>query len=952
MSILDADFGGRRARRKFVRWLIFIAVVLACFWLLPGLLYLYTEWLWFKHDVRYPAVFLTILQTKIGLGAVFGLAFVALVLLNASIARRLARRSGWYQEETALRQQIAEVMEYFSSRYLYLALLLFALVIGYGVATGAAAQWDKYLQFRNATSFGVKDPVFGRDVGFYVFRLPFWQYLWQWSYIALIAVFIITAAVHYLDKAIRMLRGVPSLASHVKTHLSILLALILVVKAFGYRLEAYGLLYSAHDAFFGAGYTDVNAQLLACNVLFAVALVAAALTLFSMFSRGIWVPLAGLAFLAAISLLLGSIYPAVVQRFQVQPAEFEREQKFIARNIEFTRRGFGLDDMRTTSMASVTLLGPAQVKRNLPTLENVRLWDYRPLLDTYQQQQSLTQYYRFDSVDIDRYTIEGRYRQVMLAARELIPPAEAGAWQAQHVIWTHGYGIAMSPVTDAVGSGLPNYMIQDIPPKSPVGLKVTRPGIYYGERTGDYVLTGTTTEENDYPLTAANKIAKTRYSGKGGVPLSSSLARLAAAVRFGEMNLLISTLLTDKSRILWEREISSRVRRLAPFLSYDGDPYIVLGEDGHLYWILDAYTTSTMFPYSKPYKAEEGGRMNYLRNAVKVVVEAYDGTVDFYVADTEDPIVRTYQRIFPGLFRDLAALPAGLSAHLRYPEGLFNAQGSMLITYHVTDPQAFYSGSERWEEAREAAKSVGAVEVAAQDGSEAMQAYYTIISLPNRKQPEFLLMLPFTPRDKQNMVAWFAGQCDADAYGQKLLYEFPKTEQVWGPMQIEAAINQNADFSQTKTLLNQQGSKFFPGNLLVLPMDNSILYVEPYYLSASTRPIPELKYVVVARGDGRIAFGTTFSEALTQLLGQAPPSTIAEEPTGLQAALALPPADGAAPPPAAVPMPPDVRGLVQRAQREYNEALDQQRKGDWAGYGESLKKLQKTLDELDKKTGR
>ena len=951
MSILDADFGGRRARRKAVRWLIVIAVVLACFWLLPGLLTLYTDWLWFKHDVRYPAVFLTILQTKIGLGAVFGLAFVALVLLNAGIARRLARRSGWYQEETALRQQIAEVMEFFVSRYLYLALVVFALVVGYGVAAAASAQWDKFLQFRNATPFGIADPVFHRDVGFYVFRLPFWQYLWQWTYIALIAVFVITATVHYLDKAIRMLRGVPALASHVKTHLSILLALILVVKAFGYRLEAFHLLYSTRGAVFGAGYTDAHAQLLAYHVLFFVALAVAALTLFSAFSRGIWLPLAGIGFLAAISLLVNTIYPAAVQRFQVQPAEFDREITYIKRNLEFTRRGFGLADMQSRPMRTVTLLGPDQVKHNVPTIENVRLWDYRPLLTTYQQQQALAQYYRFNSVDIDRYTIQGRYRQVMLAARELVVPPEARSWLNDHIYYTHGYGIVMSPVTDAVQSGLPNYSILNLPPVSPVGLKVTRPGLYYGELTDDYIVTGTTTEEIDYTLPQANKIAKTHYTGAGGVPLAAPLARLAASVRFGDLNLLISTLITKDSRILWEREIIPRVERIAPFLSYDRDPYIVLGDDGHLYWILDAYTTSSRFPYSQPYGEERGAGVNYVRNSVKVVVDAYDGTVSFHVADPEDPIVRTYARIFPGVFKDLASMPAGLQKHIRYAEGLFNAQTAMLTTYHVTDPQVFYNGSERWEIAREAAKTVGLVDQAGGGDNEGMQAYYAILSLPDRPGSEFLLMLPFTPKGKPNMVAWVAGQCDAKEYGRKLLYEFPKNEQVWGPIQIEAAINQNPDFSQIKTLLNQQGSNFFPGNLLVLPMDNAILYVEPYYLSATTQAIPELKYVIVARGDGRIAFGPTFSEALTKLLGEAPPSTVAEEPTWLGGApAAAAAAPGAKPAPAAL-MPQDVKGLAQRADREYREALDKQQKGDWAGYGEALKKLQRTLDELMKKTG-
>ena len=417
MGIMSADFGGRRLRRRVVRWILLVAAILVFFWLLPGILNLYTEWLWFKHDVRYPSVFITILGTQIGLGIVAGVIFLVLLLGNVELARRLARRALWYDEETALRMRLAEVMEFFVTRYLYLALVILAIIVAYSVGQSTAQHWNDYLLFKHGLPFGIKDPVFNRDVGFYVFRLPFIQYLWQWLYLTLIAVFILSAATHYFDKAIRVLRGTPAFASHVKVHLSILLGLILVVKAIGYRIEAFYLLYSDRGAAFGAGYTDINAQLLAYNILFVIALACAALLLINIYFRGIWLPLAGIGFLAVSSLLLNVIYPNLVQRFQVQPNEFGREAPYISHTIEFTRRGFDLEKVKDRELLKVDLLNIDAVKQNIATVNNIRLWDYRPLLETYRKQQELQPYYTFNTVGIDRYTINGRYRQVMLSAR-------------------------------------------------------------------------------------------------------------------------------------------------------------------------------------------------------------------------------------------------------------------------------------------------------------------------------------------------------------------------------------------------------------------------------------------------------------------------------------------------------------------------------------------------------
>ena len=964
MGIVSADFGGRRIRRRIVRWVVFIFLGLALFWWAPRLLHLYTEWLWFKFDVGFPGVFWTVLNTKIGLGVVFGLAFLILVLGNVELARRLARRTVWYDEERALRQRIAEVMEYFAARYLYLALAVFAVLVAYGVGRGAADQWNKFLLFQHGVSFGTNDPIFGRDVGFYVFRLPFWQFLWQWAYVVLWAVFVLSAGAHYLDKAIRVLRGVPAFAPHVKVHLSVLLAAILVVKGIGYRLDAFNLLYSPRGVTFGASYADIHAQLLAYSILFWIALGCALLVLISVRFRGLWLPVAGIGFLLVSSLLLNLIYPALIQRIQVQPNEFEREKEYIAHSIEFTRRGFGLDRIEARKLDQLDSLTMAGVEANVPTVENVRLWDYRPLLDTYQNQQAIWNYYRFKSVDVDRYDINGRYRQVMLAPRELDMGRLAEilrqqSWQNDHIFYTHGHGVAMSPVSDVIDSGLPNYVIKDIPPASTFAKgEIRQHGIYYGELTNNYVIVGTKEEENDYTLPGTNQVAKTRYSGAGGVPIGSALPRLAAGARFKDVNIIISTIITKDSRILWNRNIALRARHIAPFLGFDQDPYIVVGEDGGLYWIQDAYTTSNMYPYSDRVRSGSDS-FNYVRNSVKVVTDAYEGTVVFYVADPDDPIVQTYQKIFPAIFKPMAEMPAGLGNHLRYPEALFNTQSERLTIYHMTDPRVFYNRIEKWAVARERPKSLGQGGNVAPRGDtsegEVMQAYYAIVRLPGESDPEYLLMLPFTPEGRPNMAAWLAARCDGENYGKLLVYNFSKTEQVWGPMQIEASIDQDPDISEKISLWNTQGSAVIRGNLLVIPLDNSILYVEPIYLRAAQSPFPELKRVIVARGDGKIAMGETLTKALAALLGGTPPKLAALEPSQMTTV----PTEGGAPAPGPVEVvtpapapgiPADAYALAADADRYFKEALERQREGDWAGYGESLEKLQQTLSQLVEKT--
>ncbi len=954
MGIVSADFGGRRFRRRAVRWAVGLILFFLVFWWLPDLLAVYTDWLWFNYDVRFAQVFWQILTTKLGLGLIFGAAFFVLVMGNIELARRLARRTIWYDEERALRQRIAEVMEYFANRYLYVVLAILAVVVAYGVGVGAAAQWNRYLLFRQDGHFGIVDPIFKRDVGFYVFRLPFWSYLQSFGYGLLVAVFLLSAAAHYFDKAIRLLRGVPAFAPHVKAHLSVLLGLILVLKAVGYRLMAYNLLFSPRGVTFGASYSDVHAELFAYDMLLVIALICAFLVLINVRFRGLWLPIAGIGFLALSSLLLSVVYPALIQRFQVEPNEFEREKPYIGHTIAFTRQGFGLDKIDAKTMGAVAPLTMDTLKANILTVDNLRLWDYRPLLDTFDQQQALWTAYTFNSVDIDRYWINGKYRQVMLAARELIPSRLPNrGWQNERIFNTHGYGIVMAPVSDVIQSGLPNLVIKNIPPQSSFELKITRPAIYYGELTDDYVIVGTREDENDYPLAgqsqpagkpaSAAEMAKTRYDGLGGVPIGSPLARFALATRFKDLNVLISNLITRDSRILWGRNIADRARTVAPFLSFDRDPYIVAAKDGHLYWLQDAYTTSDMYPYSERMETETGG-FNYVRNSVKVVTDAYDGTVQFFVADPADPIITAYQKLFPSMFKPLSAMPSNLIEHIRYPEALFNTQSLRLNVYHMTDARAFYNRIDKWEIARELAKSVGPATgpfmgPSTETQGETMQAYYAIIRLPNEVEPEFLLILPFTPQGKPNMVAWLAARSDGAEYGKLLLYNFPgKTEQIWGPIQIEASIDQDDTISGWITLRNQQGSRVLRGNLLVLPMDQSLLYAEPIYLQAAQSKIPELKQIVLASGGGHVVMEPTLSLAIEALLNQPAPQLTALEPSSPEAPVAA----GQAPPPQApsgtlARLPEQLKELADSATRQLAEARQR------------LDELEKTLKQLSEK---
>jgi len=927
-------------KRSARNWFIWGAVAFVILVSIPGVLHLYTDWLWYG-EVSKRQVFWTILLTRWKLGLVFGILFFILMAGNALLARFLAPRTSWYEAERQFRLQAAEMLEHYVARYLLIGIIVGSAVLAYLVGQGMSLTYNRYLLFSHPASFGAADPIFNRDIGFYVFRLPFWRTLWQWVYLTLIAVLLVSALIHYLDKAIRMLGGIPAFAPHVKAHLSVILGLILLVKAIGYRLDAFELLYSPRGVVFGASYSDVYAHLPAYMILAVVAAVCSALVLVNLHFRGLWLPVIGLALLMVASLLLNKTYPALVQRFQVAPNEFVREAPFISNGIRLTRRAYQLDKAETRRFGRIQPLTTATLESNPETIRNIRLWDYRPLVQAYRQLQDLRAYYVIGEVDVDRYTIDGDYRQVMLATRELsaddIPPPIT--WMKRHLMYTHGYGLVLSPVNRVSEGGRPDFLLKDLPPRSASrDIAVSRPGIYYGELTGpeEYVIVGTKEKELDYMGPQGPRY--THYRGRGGIAVSGPLRKIAFSSRFKAVNILIADSIVPKSRILFRRNIAERLQAVAPFLLQDPDPYIVI-DKGKLFWIHDCYTISSRYPYSRPstFELGQGGivRLNYIRNSVKVVTDAYNGTIRLFVVDPTDPLIKSYKRIFPGLFEPLSAMPEGLRRHIRYPELLFRVQANMLRSYHMTNPRVFYEQEDLWAVAQEMAGK-GAAAATAEGGAD-MEPYYALIRLPGQKSAEFVLLLPFTPANKRNMGGWMGARSDGKNYGKVLVFEFPKQQLVDGPLQIEAYVDQHPDISKDLSLWRQGGSEVIRGNLLVIPVDESLLYVEPLFLRSERGEIPELKRVIVAHG-GKVEMDETLDLALAKLTGaEVRAAAPAEE------RLARPgPAERAAP---ARPIG-EMERLAAQAAQEYEQLRNAAARADWPEFGRRLKSLGETMERM------
>jgi len=899
---------------------VFVLGAILAFIVLPNLIDFLIEWLWFGA-VGYRGVYLTSLRAQASLGTfILGFAFTVLYgnlwVAVSSIASPYivigSGAAGTVQPAMVRREQIRRIVGVGS------------LVVSLMISLAGSSEWMRWLQFRHAVPFGIADPILGYDVGFYIFRLPLFDLAQQIAIAVLIVAMLGSAAAYVLAGALNFTkRGGVSVAGKARLHLSLLLSAIFLVFAVNAYLDVPHLLTDVQTPGIvpGASYTDVVARMPALRVLMVVALLSAALSAFHAFSSVIWpIPLAIALYL--VTSVGGSMYAAAIQRFVVTPNEQAAETPYIAHNITATRQAFNLADIRTRNVSGDAELTREDIVRNLDTIKNVRLWDHQPLLDTFGQIQELRTYYDFASVDNDRYVINGELRQVMLSARELNSESLPNrTWINEHLTFTHGYGITLGPVNEVTSEGLPILFVKDIPTRSsvPGDIDVKEPSIYFGELTNNYVVVNTQASEFHYSQGEAN--VTTVYKGADGVRVGGLARRLLFSLGFQSLQILFSNDITADSRVLYHRNITDRVTTIAPFLQYDEDPYLVAANGG-LYWIRDAYTTTSRYPYA----AASPIGLNYIRNSVKVITDAYNGTTEFFVADARDPLAQTLAHAYPGLLKPLDAMPAALRQHIRYPETIFALQAAMFSTYHMTTAGVFYNKEDQWE--------IPAIDI---DGNpQLMQPYYTVMRLPGEARAEFIQMLPFTPSRKDNLAAWMVARSDPDRYGQLEVFEFPRQTVVYGPRQIIARINQDQIISPQITLWNQQGSQVIQGTLLVIPIEEALLYVRPLYLRASGGRIPELNRVIVAYKD-QIVMAETLDTALDRIFstatgGRRPIVTTSSGAPGAPANRAEAPAVNRVDP-----------ALLEQARGLYENAMKAQREGNWALYGEEIKRLGELL---------
>ncbi|MCL0063069.1 UPF0182 family protein [Peptococcaceae bacterium] len=919
--------------KKYYLYAAIAAVLVLLFSVSHALAALYVDWLWFK-SLNYQEVFLTALFSEITLKIVTGILFFVFLFVNLAFTQRFILqkveelknrlRAAVFEEKVIDMQQpidqIEQWVKLITKRSLTAVFLLLSIALAFITSSAFSGDWIIVQKFLNSTLFNVADPIFQKDISFYVFELPFYKFLLSFAIWTIVVTALILGLVYVMAEMLSS-GGRFGLfkSTQARLHVSVLAGLFFVFKAIGFYLNRYDLLFSDEGVIYGAGFTDVNIRMLALKVLAVLSFITAVVIIVNVFMKKFNFVVYSTVGLIVTAVILNGIVPSLVERFIVLPNQFNKEEPYIAHNIKYTRKAYDLEKIETHSFPAKQMLSVEDIQRNGATINNIRLWDTRPLKQTYSQLQEMRLYYEFVDIDIDRYIIDGELRQVMLAARELNQeklPAQAQTWVNQRLIYTHGYGITMSPVNEATAVGLPKFFKKDIPPKGVDDIVIKRPEIYFGERTDQYVIVNTKTKEFNYPLGDQNVF--TTYKADSGINIGNFLNRAIISYVLSDYKIMFSGDITPESQILMHRNIRERVPKIAPFLLYDGDPYIVVNNDGKLYWIWAAYTVTDMFPYSEPFYRD----LNYIRNSVKVVIDAYTGKVDFYIVDENDPLIKTYSKIFPDMFKKLDDMPEGLRSHIRYPKDLFKVQAQMYASYHMENTHIFYNKEDKWEIATEI---VGGEEVK-------MDPYYTIIKLPGWEKPEFVLILPFTPTDRKNMIAWLAARSDGENYGRLLLYEFPKHKLIYGPMQIEARINQDGDISQQLTLWDQRGSSVIRGNLFVIPIEDSILYVEPLFLQAEKGKMPELRRVIVAHGD-KIVMEPTLEQALQRLFGQ---QIIApDEEERLEAEPIM-----------------EISDLIKRAVELYDESYKKLQQGNWAEYGRLQEQLREILGQLEESLGK
>ena len=922
---------------------------------------LYADLLWFD-SVGYRSVYTTRIETRIWLFFAGAGVFLLLAVANILVARRLAPSADdpSFEVSYELRELMADLQSAAVQRVVLISMLVLAAAIAVLFGSNAAGHWDEVLLFQHAQSFGMKDPQFHRDLGFYVFKLPVYQFALDWLLGAFIVTLLGTLAVYAFRAFLYGFRvdAPRPIARHIfsvdvprgiKVHISLLLVSLLLIFIARYYVSTFNLVYSTQGVDLGAFYTDIHANLPIIYVKMAVAGLVAVLMLVGIFRAGLLLPVGGIAVWIAVS-IAGAVYPAIIQNFIVQPNEVSKEQPYLQRNIDMTRYAYGLDQIDERQFPASDQATEAEVADNADTIDNVRLWDPNTLRASINQLQTIRPLFDFLDVDVDRYVLDGKTRQVMLSARELDSaklPVDAQTWVNSRLQFTHGYGYTVAAVNEAQSDGSPDLLVSDIPLQGP--LLTSRPEVYFGEQADHYIMVDS--NEPEFTPTSGDQNVQTKFEGSGGVKLNSLVRKIVYAWKFGDRNILISGALNSNSRVIYRRNIQQRISEIAPFLQLDADPYLVV-DQGNMYWMQDAYTTTDLIPYSHGTNG-----LNYIRNSVKVVVNAYSGETDFYAMQPNEPLLKAYSAIFPGLFKPSSEMPLTLQQHIRYPEDLFSIQSQVYLRYHIQDPRQFYQKEDQWD-----------IPTAGSGATEgAVRPYYVIARIPGETSEEFMLIRPFVPLNRTNAIAWLAARSDGANYGKLVAFRFPSTVSVPGPTQVERRIDSDGRVSQQLTLWNQSGSQVIRGNLLMIPIGNANLFFEPLYLAASApggNELPQLKRVVVVNGDS-IAMEPTLSRAMDVIFGRAAPSGLdssgasVASPTatpgaGATAAPATPqgtPAATATPVATAGPVSGNVASLVAQLQASYAQAQTLLRNGDFAGYGTEIDRQKQILDQLQQLIG-
>jgi len=899
-------------------WIIRIIFFIIVLFLISisGLTRLITDYLWF-NALGFEQIFLITLFSKIKLFVIAALVFFFFATINVWLSSKIIEKKK------------------FPFKFKILIITILSVVIGLGVSS----EWFTFLKFINLTSFDIVDPIFTKDVSFYIFSLPFYQFILKYlmSTVILTAIFVV---LDYLSSFINLKQffSNPTVTEDVISspvqlfdfkilftkrkaiaHSGILISLFFLLLSAKHYLSRFSIMYSEQGIVVGAGYSDVVAYLPTIKILMFFAVILAVWMLIWVFFISKQPKLRKrhiLVYALIVYLLFGfvgpTLIPGIVQSLVVSPNEINLEQSYIENNIKFTRIAYGLEDVEEKDFDVNTGLTSEILDEAKETIDNIRILDWRPLIKTYKQTQEIRLYYDLAGIDIDRYNINGKYTQVMLAPRELDQhqiTVNAQTWVNLHMVYTHGYGVVMSPVNQVTKQGLPHYFIKNIPPIYTVdeeNLKISKPQIYYGEKDKGFVLVNTKTKEFDFPKGNTNEYIN--YDGKGGIVLNSFFKKVLMAIKFVDIKILLSSDISKESKIMFTRHIVERISKITPFIGLDGDPYLVI-DNGRLLWIVDAYTFSGNFPYSEKY-----GQINYIRNSLKIVVDAYDGTVTYYIMDLNDPIIVTYAKIFPQQFKQFEDMPESLKEHIRYPVDLFKIQSAIYSNYHMDDIKVFYNKEDAWQIPYEVYGVGQKVQV---------EPYYIIIKLPGENKEEFVLMTSFTPIKKDNMVAWMAARSDGNNYGKLILYKFQKDKLIYGPLQIEAKIDQDSEISKQLTLWSQQGSRVTRGNLLVIPINDSILYIEPLYIQAETGQLPELKRILVSDGV-RVVMEENLALALEALFGKSKQVVVEKDKKS-------------------------TTQLVEEAQIYYDLIEDSMKQGDWVGIGDNFDKLGSIINSLNKK---